>query len=113
MERTWTTTGEQLGKVRPQLEAAIEKIVWRELIGDWPMAPGEAIKAVIRQVGIPNADQAGISESLISGRYALYGIQGTWRNGRGRVYVVDRGHDLVVVASDFWTNEPATIKEPV
>lgn len=108
MERTWTTKGEVLGNVRPQIEAAIDRIDWRELVGEWPMAPGEAIKAVIKQVRIPNADQAGISTGLISCRYALYGIQGHYRNGRARAYVVDRGSDLVIVASDFWANEPAT-----
>lgn len=109
-QRTWTHVGEQLGgDVRPELEAAIDQIEWRTPVGDWPAGPGLAIKELIRDVQVPHVDLAGISTMLVSsGRYTMLGVQGHYQNGRVRIYAVDRGGDLIVVASDFWPGEKAS-----
>lgn len=78
------------------------------------MSPGLAIQEVIRQLELPRVD-------FISWRtvdlapYGLYGIQANYRDGRARYYVLDRGHDLTVLAVDFWPNEgrsPAEDRQP-
>jgi len=36
----------------------------------------------------------------------LHGIQANYSDGRVRLYILDRGHDLVVLASDLWPAGP-------
>jgi len=38
----------------------------------------------------------------------VLGIEGNYKNGRARAYLLDIGTEVVVLASDFWPNEPTT-----
>ncbi len=35
-------------------------------------------------------------------RYSLYGIEANYRNGRARLFAVDRGSDSLVMATQFF-----------
>ena len=43
-----------------------------------------------------------------AGAYALYGIEAHYDDGRARVYLVDRGTDLLVMGSEFTPNPVAS-----
>src|SRR3982750_4193784 len=120
MERTWTEVGEKALSAdalearmdgerwkpitRERIEKAIEKMRWESTEGDKPMMPALGIKECIKQLGIPKVSQIAISNDLandVGNSYGLYGIEGHYKNGRVRVYVVDRGSDLIPVATDF------------
>lgn len=112
--RTWTDAGRALLQRintdpsedgRPMtvdlVAQVIEQMPWQEPPERLPMSPGLAIQTLIGELRLPRVD-------LISYRnwdlapYGLYGIQANYTDGRARYYVLDRGHDLTVLAIDFW-----------
>lgn len=102
--RTWTQTGAELRstpQAQARIERAIERLDWSVRPGDEVgMMPGLAISKLIREFRIPKVSACAISSDLAP--YGLYGIEGNYKNGRARIYVVDRGADLLPVASDHW-----------
>lgn len=113
MERTWTDIGKQdLASIAPDdsdeiqralVERSIENLTWESVEGAKPMLPGLGIKECIKQLRLPKVSQVAISHDLAP--YGFYGIEARYKNGRARVYVLDRGTDLIPLASDFWPNE--------
>jgi hypothetical protein len=118
--RTWTDPGRALLQRintdpsedgRPMtvdlVARVIEQMPWQEPPERLPMSPGLAIQALIGQLRLPRVD-------LISYRnwdlapYGLYGIQANYTDGRARFYVLDRGHDLTLLAIDFWRAQGPT-----
>ena len=124
-DRTWTKTGGQLFDAeratreghnyatgREAVEAGIDGLTWVEVPAEGelrlPFTPGEGIKAVIAQLdlravrriahdgAVTVRDDAESSTSL----YSLYGIEVPEAGGLLRVFVVDRGTDLLPVAYD-------------
>lgn len=128
--RTWTSTGEQLldragsnaaghnHTTRDEIEAAISTLVeWQDLpesYGDhlWlPAVQGLAIRAIIEQLDLraPTAIALGVVPCRSDNEpgellYGLYGIRNRYKDGVAEVFVVDRGGDLIPVASDFLAN---------
>lgn len=121
MERTWTELGDEFiagddvlledGEVltRSHIEAAINTLDWRMTKGVTRVAamPGMAIQACITELNIPKVSLFAISSELAP--YGFYGIEGNYKNGRARVYVIDRGAMLTVIASDFWEKEEVEV----
>ncbi len=122
-QRTWTEQGlavmaeihrDRSEDGRPMTVAlvqdAIERMTWQEPPDRLPMSPGLAIQAIICRLELPRVD-------LISYRnwdlapYGLYGIQANYRDGRVRFYVLDRGHELVVLATDLWDAESVGVED--
>lgn len=100
--RTWTNIGRPYtdGEGQAEVGQAIDRLEWVSTEGrSFPMIPGEAIKAVIRELRMPSPRRVAISSDLAP--LGLYGIESQYRNGLARVYVVDAGSRLVPVASDF------------
>lgn len=116
MERNWTSVGAEFreGDDQTRLEAAIDALEWESVEGSKPAMPGLCIKDVIAQLRIPKVDLVAYRgggdltypDGDSGGRayYALYGIQGHYKNGRARVYVLDQGGVATPVCSDFWPN---------
>jgi len=114
--RTWTTVGEDAyefeledGTVLDQavVAAAIDALEWQDVPkrGKTRLAamPALGITAAIEELRIPKVSKFSISTDLAP--YGLYGIEGNYSNGRARIYVLDRGSDLLPMASDFWPAE--------
>lgn len=122
MERSWTTVGaeyvERLGQA--EVEAEIEALEWHELPEegsvDVAFSPGFAIKAAIREFGMPKVSAfaiSGFSREGVGeddGFYpGFYGIEANYKNGRARVYLLDVGVSVTPLASDFWPVEAPVV----
>jgi hypothetical protein len=86
------------------VEEAIERMRWQEPPDRLPLSPGLAIQQLIRSLELPCVDRISYRNCDLA-PYGLYGIQANYSDGRVRVYVLDRGHQLAVLATDLW---PAT-----
>jgi len=131
-DRTWTETGAQLldaaranreghgyAAGREAIAAAIDALTWVAFPADGtldvPFTPGHGIGTMVTELGLrdvariawdgalPVRDDVEGSSSL----YSVYGIETGPRGGALRLYVVDRGTDLLVVAHDRLTARPA------
>ena len=101
MQRTWTEAGRSYTDERRwEWEKAIREIEWLGLPEKLPAMPGLAIQSAIRELKIPNVSNIGINHGL-----GLYGIEGNYKNGKAKVYLVDSGTTACVIASDFWPKE--------
>lgn len=120
MKRNWTTVGAEyhegetrFGESRSRVERAIAKLKWKPVPDSLPMMPGLGIKAAIKELRLPKVSKVAINGYLQmpdgpeSAHYAIYGIEANYANGRARIYVLDTGTGLVVLASDFWEKELA------
>lgn len=100
--RNWTTVGAKFTRTerqRANVAGAVARLEWVAPEGEFPMLPAENIKAAIRSLRIPKVSLIAIGTM---GRYGFYGIEGNYANGRARFYVLDRGSEVVLVASDFF-----------
>jgi hypothetical protein len=95
----WTTVGADFD--RDDVIAAVESLDWLPFVDgmDAPACPGLAITTLIREFRIPKVSAVAWRGQLVHGRYSLYGIEGNYKNGRVRIYVVDSGAELSPVAS--------------
>lgn len=107
-----TDTSEDGRAMTAELVAnVIKQTPWEPPPERLPMSPGLAIQEVIGWLELPRID-------LISYRnwdlapYGLYGIQANYTDGRARYDVLDRGHDLVVLATDFWRVQGPPLPSP-
>jgi hypothetical protein len=92
---------------RERVERAIPKLQWVEPEGNFPISPGMALQAAIEQLELPKVSAVayrGEDEHVGFHNYSLYGIEANYKDGRARVYVMDRGHDLVPLCVDFYAN---------
>ena len=129
MERTWTDTGAQLydpdraereghrHTARRLIVEAIDRLHWTSTVHDRtvPAMAGLAINTLIDELALPKVSHVAVdtvdclpdpTDNEIP-TYGFYGIRCHYSNGTAAVYAVDRGSDLVVVASDF-TREDTT-----
>jgi len=111
--RAWTTVGvEEVDgdETREAFSRAVVALVWMDVSQGQELTvgaiPGLNITEIIRELRIPKVSAVAISNQLAP--YGLYGIEGNYKNGRARVYVIDRGSDCLPIASDFWSKERET-----
>lgn len=123
--RAWTATGGQLfdreratgeghnyATGRDVVTAAIDTLDWLPLPADGslvlPFSPGEGIKALVADLGLTQVSRVAWNGSVDvrdyvecpRSLYGLYGIEAIDDGFPIRVYAVDRGTDLLVVAVD-------------
>lgn len=123
--RAWTATGHQLynreratreghnyAAGREVVAAAIVALDWLPLPSSGslvlPFSPGEGIKALVADVGLTQVSRVAWNGSVevrddvehSTSLYGLYGIEALDNGFPVRVYAVDRGTDLLVVAVD-------------
>jgi hypothetical protein len=103
MTRTWTTTGADYVGDRETFARLFAGLEWEPVEGAKPAMPGLSIKEAIRELRIPKVTRIAISNELAP--YGLYGIEGNYKNGRALVYLVDRGTEIIPVASDFFPRD--------
>lgn len=106
MQRNYTTVGADYTDTphkKKSLAAAIDALEWREAKGPIPMMQGLAIKAAVEEFKIPKVTQAAVHGSFRG--LGLLGIEAHYSNGRARIYLLDRGSDALVLASDFFPAE--------
>ncbi len=101
MERTFTQVGREHSEGREaELSEMFSRLVWQALPATLPMAPGEGLKEVIKELGIPKVDSVAYSHELAP--YGLMGCKAHYSNGDATVYMVDEGSNVVILASDFY-----------
>jgi hypothetical protein len=126
VSRTWTEVGEQLFDAdranreghlyaagRGTVAAAIERLDWVDVPDDgtairMPFSPGEGIKSLMSGIGLHNPRRIAWSGGVpvrddvehARSEYGLYGVEVPAKGGLLRVFAVDRGTDLFVVAFD-------------
>lgn len=99
-ERTWTQVGAGITAGNEErIGSIIERMQWRGLPSEMSLTAGMGISAAIEQLGLGGV--TAVADSNEMAPFGLYGIQNTYTDGTARVYVVDRGDDMVVIASDF------------
>lgn len=123
--RAWTTTGHQLfDRERATREghnyatgsdvvaAAIDTLDWLPLPSGGslvlPFSPGEGIKTLVADIGLTQLTRVAWNGSVevrddvehSTSLYGLYGIEAMDNGFPVRVYAVDRGTDLLVIAVD-------------
>lgn len=116
-QRNWTSTGAAMvARLGGRREVAAEagRLEWQTVPEGGSLTvgfmPGEAINAAIRELRIPKVSAVAISgferpaaSPDEDGFYpGFYGIEGNYKNGRARVYVLDLGTCLQPLFSDFW-----------
>lgn len=115
MTRTWTVIAEVYNaseEQRQQISAIIDALEWRDWRKTMPFAQGYAIQNAVRELRIPQVSQIAWNGTLSftysdndeGGCYGIYGVEGHYKNGRARVYLLDRGADVMPLATDFWAN---------
>ncbi len=132
--RRWTATGEQLfDAARATREGhchaaglaavatAIDGLTWHDVTDtglELPFSPGQALEHLIRELSLPGVPRVAWNGAVpvrddaehTTGAYGLYGIEFTDAGQCVRLYAVDRGVDLLVMATD---TRPATPGRPV
>ena len=101
MDIGWTKVGEKHTETQEdknRVSEAIERMDWFDPKGkELAMMPGMGISEAIRELRMPRVQRVAVSNELAP--YGLYGIEALYKNGLGRVYIVDEGSSLVPVGS--------------
>ena len=115
-KRAWTEIGKEvIGRrleggarlTRAAIVRAIDTFEWVETPADpeaemtLPIVPALAIQAAIKELRIPKVTRIAWRCHELA-PHGFYGIEGNYKNGRVRVYVVDTGTHLIPVRTDFW-----------
>lgn len=120
VNRVWTDVGDEaitaayatrgtqpdLDDVRARLAEQFGELKWQEPNGSFPLSPGMALKTIIKELRVPAVSAVAINGYLNlpdgpeTATYCVHGVDGTYRNGRVLIYVLDMGTRLVVVAYD-------------
>jgi hypothetical protein len=114
--REWLSVGSAYNTTKAQrnlVNAAIAKLEWQavEVAGKLPFSQGFAIQAAIKQFRIPKVSHVAYNGVMNLGEdavYGVYGVEGHYSNARVRAYILDRGTDVLVVATDVWATDKAT-----
>lgn len=100
---SWTSVGKKHtseGRHRSRVANAIGKMDWFDPTGiELGMMPGMGIAEAIKQLRMPRIQRIAISNELAP--FGLYGIEALYKNGLGRVYIVDEGSSMVPVGSQM------------
>jgi len=94
------------------VEKAIERMRWEEPPNRLPLSPGLTIQQLIRSLELPRVDRISYRNWDLA-PYGLYGIQANYSDGRIRMYILDRGHELAVVATDLWPAATVGVRDGV
>jgi len=101
MKRTFTQVGKEHTEGKEaKIGEMIDRLDWQSIPCEMGMMPGEAIKAVIKELRIPKVSHVAASHEMAP--YGLLGIKAHYKNGDANIYLVDEGCSTVVIASDFF-----------
>ena len=114
VRRAWLGSGAEYTRPEPEARTAIEREIellrWTSVDDDLrlPASTALALRECVRQLRLPRVSQVAHNGRLAwtDGQetvgYGVYGIEATRHAGRVRVYVLDRGTELVPLARDLW-----------
>ncbi len=101
MERTFTQVGKEHTEGKEEeLAGMFDRLDWQTIPCTMAMAPGEGLKAVIKEMRIPKVDRVAYSHELAP--YGLMAVQAHYKNGDATIYMADEGSNIVILASDFY-----------
>jgi hypothetical protein len=91
----YTATAEQ----RANLESIIASMTWLDVDSTptLPLCPGMAIKTAIKEFRIPKVSK--VAHDGLLGNYAVLGIEGNYSEGAVRIFLLDRGSDLMPICA--------------
>ncbi len=117
-ERNWTEIGKEAYGAQVDawiidkqvIAAAIDSMrnSWLNVDAAWvhvAIMPGLGIQTAIKELRLPKVSAYCLSNELAP--YGLYGVEANYTNGRARVYILDRGSDMLPLVSDFYPKEEA------
>lgn len=100
MTRTFTQVGKEYTEGKEgELSEMFNRLDWQAIPCTMPMAPGEGLKGVIKELRIPKIDQVAYSHELAP--FGLMGAKAHYKNGDAVIYMLDHGDAIVILASDF------------
>lgn len=103
MTRTWTEVGKNhTDNKQGKIGAMLDRLEWHSLPYTMGAMPGMGIKEAIKQLKLPKVSHVSCSHELAP--YGLLGVKAHYKNGDVKVYLVDEGIGLVVIATDFEAN---------
>lgn len=112
-KQNWTQAGAHHSDGNRELiQERIDRLEWVDIPPhgeslDLPFCQGEGIKECIRELRIPKVSR--ISWSCMEfAPFGFYGIEGNYKNGRVRVYIMDEGSTCVPVMSEIWPKQEVT-----
>jgi len=91
----WTEIGDGV-MGRGFVTNAIAALDWHTLPTTLAGMAGLGIKQCIAEFTIPKVARVAVGSV---GRYGFYGVEGHWADGARRIYFIDRGGDIVPVAT--------------
>lgn len=106
MKRTWTTVGREVvpDDKREEVGRYLDAMEWVDPTGrSFGLSPGMAIKEAIKELQIPRVTHVATDNAMAP--FDLLGIRAHYKNGRADIYMVDRGTDCVIIATDFYPVE--------
>jgi hypothetical protein len=104
LKRNWTKVGEEYTRDKQgDITAMIERMEWRTLPCEMGLGPGMAIKEAIKTFKIPKVSQVATSNEMAP--YGLLAVEGHYKDGRGRIFLVDDGLSVTPICTDFYTKE--------
>ena len=103
MQRTWTEVGKKHSEGKQEeLAEMFDRLEWQSIPCTMPMAPGEGLKGVIKELHIPKVSEVAYSHELAP--YGLMGVKAHYKNGDATIYMADEGSNIVVIATDFFAS---------
>lgn len=106
--RRWLKVAGSMAAYGMRIQRAAEGLEWEPFGGSLPFSQGYAIRETIKAFRMrPSrvAVQGGVV-AIGDESYALLGIEAEYANARVRLYVLDRGSELVPLFVDEWMKEP-------
>ena len=101
-ETNWTTVGEWFTEDRhAEILGVIDGLIWVPIETAGDGCPVLAVQAVIQGLKVPRVDFMS-TLCVEMAPYGFIGIQGHYKNGRARVFALDRGSDIVPLVSMLW-----------
>lgn len=97
--------------LRVLIDAQIDALKWVEPEGNFPMSPGLFLQHVIEELNIPRVTAVAhngvleLPDGPETATYSICGIEGNYRNGRVRLYILDSGTGGYPLATDVWSTE--------
>ncbi len=106
MERTYTEIGQEYTKGHEdKFDRIFANLEWQKLpVKNAPFGQGYGCREMIQQLKLQAPKSVAWSNELAP--YGLLAVDNHFKNGMARIYAIDEGSSLTIVASDFFPNEP-------
>jgi hypothetical protein len=111
--RDWLNVGKRYSEpYRDAIERQIEALIWTDA-PQAAMVPGLGIRECVKQLELPNVTVYAtngyleVPDGEETAAYSIYGIEAGYTNAKIRLYVLDRGSEILPLCVDVWPKAPA------